>query len=259
MPDEQATVETEVVSVGEHEVGLELTPETNELTVKLPEGLSPEERAKISASIEKGEVGKLSAAYYRKLNELNTKQKQWEEAVEAERQPKTVTPPDPASTTLEPIWKRLGLNSKEELTDFIADNPDGLTRYHEEVLKEAEALHQTSLQKALAEQEGKTRMLMLEQDLGRQGIDVAEARAFAKAYGMEFGDKSIELYVELHRKKSNPVFEAQTNARKNQINFVESTYFRLPSGNLTAEELDKLPPEQQDAILEAQKKALFNS
>ncbi|HPS39873.1 MAG TPA: hypothetical protein PL124_10705 [Candidatus Cloacimonadota bacterium] len=261
MPNEQdQTVETEVVSAGEHEVELQLTPDTNTLTVKLPEGLSEEERTKIKTSIENGEVGKLSAAYYKRLHEMNKREEEWKAAVEAERQ----TKPDPAKdeptpTGTEPIWKMLGLNAADEIQDFITDNADGLARYHEAVEKQADQRHQQSLRAALAEQEMKTRNMLLEQDLSHKGIDVAEARAFAKSYGMPFSEKSIGLYVQLHADKSNPVLAAQAAARNNQISFIEQSNYRFPTGTPSADELDKMSPEQQDAYLEEAKRRALNS
>lgn len=220
---ETKPVETETLTVDGKDVTIEKSS-NDTIEVKLPEGLDPAEKAEFIQKVETG--SKLVGSYYRKLQETNEKLKSLEEREKLlkEREKALGTTPTSKSTgEIEPVWKRLGLGSEEDEEDFAADN---LAKYQKAL---AEYLKETARQEALKEieqRENQSKAEFQEQVLSQRitaaGADPQDVKAFAKYYGLQFGDKAFELYAKHHSLKTDPIIDAQIEAQRKQVRWIDS-------------------------------------
>jgi hypothetical protein len=243
MTDQEKPVETEEIEINGTPVVVEQTADT--LTVTLPEGLDDTAKEELRKSIEGGNVSKLVAAWNRK-NQLKNQELAEIEKLKAEfSQPKPTpdTLPKQPDTTEKPLWKQLGLESEADLDDFAADHParymKALSDYN---AAETERKMEIKLaqERVLREQEYAQNTLI--SNIRARGLDPAEVQAFATYYGMPLSERALQLYLQQHADKSNPVLAAQVAAQKAQINYVEQSHYRH-KGNLTQQEMDSLSDE----------------
>ena len=245
-------VETEEIEVDGTPVVVEKTGET--IQVRIPEGLSEEQKEKLRKELEKGHVSKLAGTYYRKLQEINEQRREFEEFRKKDSEPKQPEKKASEQNSQEPLWKFLGLQSQDEVADYAADNP---TLYEEKVrdyyTKQVDAVVEARVAKSQAAMTETLQQQILETKIAAAGYDPSEVRAFAKFYDIPFSEKTLSLYVSARADKTNPVFAAQANAQKNAINFIETQHFRMPSSGAVSEEvMENMTPEQLDAYMKAE-------
>lgn len=262
MPVQQSTanetmpVETETLNVNGKDVTIERSSDDT-IEVKLPEGLDEAEKAEFINKVETG--SRLVGSYYRKLQETNEKLKSLEEREKSleEREKALAAKPSPKTGEIEPVWKRLGLDSEESEEDFAIDNPakyqKALTAY----------LKDTAMQEALREieqRETKTKAEMQEQVLAQRitaaGADPQDVKAFARYYGMPFGEKAFELYSKQNALKTDPVIDAQINAQRRQVKWIDPGDQIGISGLIAKAQKnpDSLSESEIDALIAARKK-----
>lgn len=253
---ETKPVETETLTVDGKDVTIERSGDDT-IEVKLPEGLDNAEKAEFIKKVETG--SKLVGTYYRKLQETNEKLQSLEAREKAleEREKALGTNPTSNSTgEIDPVWKRLGLESEADEEDFAIDNP---AKYQKAL---ASYLKETARQEALKEieqRDTKTKQELQEQVLSQRitaaGADPQDVKAFAKYYDIPFGEKAFELYARQNSLKTDPIIDAQIEAQRKQVRWIEpGTRQDIPHlvqkartnpNALTDEEIDTLIAERK--------------
>jgi len=254
---ETKPVETETLTVDGKDVTIERSGDDT-IEVKLPEGLDNAEKAEFIKKVETG--SKLVGTYYRKLQETNEKLQSIEAREKAleEREKALGTNPTSNSTgEIDPVWKRLGLESEADEEDFAIDNP---AKYQKAL---ASYLKETARQEALKEieqRDTKTKQELQEQVLSQRitaaGADPQDVKAFAKYYDIPFGEKAFELYAKHHSLKTDPIIDAQIEAQRKQVRWIEPGE-KLDIGGLISKfrsNPDSLTDEEVDTLIAARKK-----
>ncbi len=253
---ETKPVETETLTVDGKDVTIERSGDDT-IEVKLPEGLDNAEKAEFIKKVETG--SKLVGTYYRKLQETNEKLQSIEAREKAleEREKALGTKTSPDTGEIDPVWKRLGLESEDDEEDFAVDNP---VKYRKAL---ADYLKQTARQEALKEieqRDTKTKQELQEQVLSQRitaaGADPQDVKAFAKYYDIPFGEKAFELYARQNSLKTDPIIDAQIEAQRKQVRWIEPGE-KLDIGGLISKfrsNPDSLTDEEVDTLIAARKK-----
>lgn len=253
---ETKPVETETLTVDGKDVTIERSGDDT-IEVKLPEGLDPAEKAEFIKKVETG--SKLVGSYYRKLQETNEKLQSLEAREKAleEREKALGTKTSPDTGDIDPVWKRLGLESEDDEEDFAVDNP---AKYRKAL---ADYLKQTARQEALKEieqRDTKTKQELQEQVLSQRitaaGADPQDVKAFAKYYDIPFGEKAFELYAKHNSLKTDPIVDAKIEAQRKQVRWIDSGTQHDIAGliNKAKTAPDAMTELEIEALIAAQKK-----
>ena len=245
-----AALETETLEIDGKQVEARLDKDTNTITIARPEGMTDDEFTQFQKDISEGT--KLAPLYYGKLNDLNRRKAELDAEtlkVKAEKEAAPATPDPITPADIKPLWQELGLESEDDLEDYAADNPGkfmAAATAHATQSARAEAM------KSIADMTEKTsaaqKMQTLENQIRSAGHDPDEVIAFARQNQMPFGDSAYEYYCMVHADKVNPIIEAQIQAQKAHINYVDPTHFRLKP-NYKPEELKSLPDAELEALI----------
>lgn len=251
---ETKPVETETLTVDGKDVTIEKSSDDT-IEVKLPEGLDNAEKAEFIKKVETG--SKLVGSYYRKLQETNEKLKSLEEREKLleEREKALGTKTSPDTGEIDPVWKRLGLESEADEEDFAADNhvkyQKALAAYLKDTAK-AEAIKELEQRETQSKAEFQEQILT--QRITAAGADPQDVKAFAKYYGLQFGERAFELYAKHHSLKADPIIDAQIEAQRMQVRWIEPgtrqdiqglvAKARTNPNALTEEEIDTLIAER---------------
>ena len=245
MADEQIpTVETEQIEVDGKLATVSLSAD-DQITITRPEGLSDDDFAAWKQQVETG--SRLVGTWNKKNFEANQRIKSLDqrEAELAEREArlgKHKETPEP-DDGIAPIWKRLGLESEDDLADYMADNP---VKYHKEMTALIREETAAEMKRQLGTVEQQTKLAAQEQILSDRiraaGVDPRDVQNFARHYNMPYGQGAFELYASQNQIKTDPILNAQLEAQKRQIKYVEQgeRTFTLGTRNyedLTDEEL----------------------
>lgn len=245
MADEQIpTVETEQIEVDGKVANIALSAD-DQITITRPEGLSDDDFAAWKQQVETG--SRLVGTWNKKNFEANQRIKSLDqrEAELAEREArlgKHKDTPEP-DDGIAPIWKRLGLESEDDLADYMADNP---VKYHKEMTALIREETAAEMKRQLGTVEQQTKLAAQEQILSDRiraaGVDPRDVQNFARHYNMPYGQGAFELYASQNQIKTDPILNAQLEAQKRQIKYVEQgeRTFTLGTRNyedLTDEEL----------------------
>lgn len=251
------TVETEQITVDGLNVTIERNPD-NTIQVRLPEGLDEAKKADFVKQVETG--SKLVGSWYRKNQEANEREKALAEREKAiEEREKALSEGKTTQDDI-PLWKKLGLESEEDVEEYAIDNP----------AKYAKALHDHTIALARAEarkefelQDQRTRQNMqaqaLSQRIAQAGADPKDVEAFAKHYGMPFGEGAFELYAKHNSLKYDPIIDAKMKAQSKQINWIEPGNHQDVQGLIHKMRTnpDAMTDAEIEAVIEARKKS-FN-
>lgn len=255
-------VETETISVQGKDVTIEKALD-NTIAVRLPEGLDPDEKDKFIRSVEEG--SKLVGAWYRKNQEANEKERTLaeREAQLAEREKALSTGktnPEPAEEIM-PIWKRLGLKSEADEDDYAIDNPAKYQKAMREFLQEEARITARKEYEAIS---AKTQQLTQDQHLERRikeaGADPENVKAFAQYYNMPYSDKAFDLYARQHALKTDPIIDAQLEAQRKQVKWIEPGDQREIQSIVSKFKTnpDSLSEAELDLLIETRKKQFKN-
>lgn len=221
---EQLEIDGQIVTVN--------TLESGTIEVPVPDGLDPAARDQFIADVK--EKSKTVGAYYRKLQELNSRLEdpEWQKFKEGQHaQNESANAPDPAESQPKDtaLWEDLGLARPGDLADFVVDHPD---EYATVVERRAREASRKTLAEEMARQREMTAQVVTESELERQirdaGMDPKEVRSYAAYLKAPFSAQIFEAYRLRHAPKSDPVVQARLSAQADQVQWIDSSTGRDP-------------------------------
>jgi hypothetical protein len=160
---------------------------------------------------------------------------------------------DPA-TQVKPLHERLGLNSEDDLDEYMSDNPKEYRRAADTYYRD---LAQAEIKRAMSDVTAGSQMAvnqtLLANRISSDGYSPQEFQAWlqyqqGEGNTLQFNESAYRLYKASKADKSDPVLQAQLNAQKASIKFVEKGN-GVPSNwaSMTDAEVAALPEGQRAA------------
>lgn len=218
------------------------------IEVELPEGLSEESANKFKESLKQG--SKLIASLNKKHYDFNKQKESANEEIqnlkkELENLKSKVSGGGGDDDAEIPLWKELGLDGEHDIKQFAIEHHDA---YMQALTKRME---KSAIEKVQSNVSKTLELQTLTQTIKAAGLDPEDVQNFAKYYGMPMSEKVVDLYRSHHGIKRDPIVDAQMNAQKNQITFIEQGKRKPDIASMQKSDLKRLPDSELNSLIKS--------